>query len=107
MLSRPRKAHHTSDQRVVATVSSPIGLGEQFIETMGWLLSPTPRDVDPDCLQSRRGHCHQQRRLALLTCREIVKSRADELVARGSSSTSNMPLILGEMPYAVSHLPLS
>jgi len=34
MLGRPRKAHHTSDQRVVATVSPLIGLREQFLEAM-------------------------------------------------------------------------
>jgi len=96
MLGRPCKAHHTSDQRVVATVRPLIGLGEQFIETMGWLRSPTLRHIDPDRTQPRRSHGDEQCRLGLPARREIIEAHTYDLVSRQVISNFRHAQILGD-----------
>ena len=80
MLGRPREAHHSTDERVVATVSAPVARREQLVETMGRPLAPTGRHIKAQRPQTRRGHGNQQRALALATRGEIGEPGAHKLV---------------------------
>jgi hypothetical protein len=82
MLGRPRKAHHSSHERVVAAVGSLVGIrGDQFIEAMRRPLAPVYGDIKAEPSQARRRHRDQQCRLALAPGLKIRKPLADELVA--------------------------
>jgi hypothetical protein len=101
MLCRPREADDSSDQRVVSAVRTWIGLGKQFVETVGRSLAPTLGYVETQRPQPRRRHCDQQARLALTIGSEIGESRADELVAgKVDRHIPHVPIVGGgEPPY--------
>jgi hypothetical protein len=47
MLGRARKANHSTDERVVTTVSATVALREEFVETMTRLCGTARRHVKP------------------------------------------------------------
>jgi len=80
MLGRSRETRQASDQGVVLAVSAVAALGQEIVEAVGRPVAASFGDVDAECSQSRRRHCHEQRSNGLTTVRQVGQPVADEIV---------------------------
>ena len=79
MLCCARKAHHPSDQGVVAAVDPQLGVGEQLVQALGRMVARADGHLQAERPQAGRSHRHEHRLRTFTACGQIGEARAHEL----------------------------